>query len=86
MKRTPPPSQRQRDLAYRYARDAAETFDVCAGDIMGRCRFPEVARARRAVMQRLAADGYPVGMIGRMMQRHPSSVSVALKGGKGQGA
>lgn len=77
-----PPRARQ------YVCDAADAFGVTAAEIAGKQpgRVDEhmrtVARARRAVWQRLSDDGFKQSQIARWFGRHPSTVCVQVDGGR----
>lgn len=64
-----------------YAEQEAARHGADVAAVLGRDRGRKSARARQAVMRRLAADGFTFTQIGRWMQRDHSTVFHAVRNG-----
>jgi len=63
-----------------YIRETGQPAEV----VLGQSRKRPIVQARTAVIQRLRADDFTTGQIARWMGRHHTTVSAAVRGGKGK--
>jgi len=62
-----------------YAAEEAMRAGVLASDVLGTSKRPKPVRARMAVIRRLIDDGFTQSQIGRWLERHPSTISHAVR-------
>lgn len=66
-------------IATRYVEEAAAFYGVTFDQILGKAGNRKVCIARASVMWRLRKDGLSLPRIGRLMQRHHTTVMSCLR-------
>lgn len=63
---------------HKYATEACTRFDSTPARVMSRAKSVGDVRARRYVIERLRADGFSLGQIGKWLGRHHTTIMYHL--------